>query len=95
MSEEEFGWIPRDEKMWSAEEDIRWCGNLALGCAAFIMLAGVVFGGYAASPIIKCYTITAAMIFGAIFGAIGIWTRWHIHQKTKRTTIKRPEGWRK
>ena len=86
MSDGEF-------KTWSWEEDVRWCANLALGCSVVIILAGVIFASYAGTPIVKCYTITAALIFGAIFGAVGVATHLHVKRQIDRTTIKR-EGWK-
>ena len=92
MSEEELGWITKDEKMWSAEEDVRWCGNLAIGCGLFFMLAGWVFIQYIEATGSRCYVMTAAAIFGLLFIAIGIATRWWVHKKIKRTTIRRLGG---
>ena len=94
MSEEEFGWITKDKRMWSAEEDIRWCGNLAIGCGGFFILAGWVFIQYIEAAGIRCYVMTAAAIFGLLFCAIGLASHWWVYRKIKRTTIKRPEGWR-
>ena len=62
---------------------------------AFLVLAGVVFAGYAESSVVKCYTITAALIFGAMFATVGAVIHLRVYQKIKRTTIKRPEGWGK
>jgi hypothetical protein len=94
MSEEEFGWITEESK-WTVEEDLKWCANLALGIGGLIILGGVIFGNYAHSPGVKCYTITSALIFGVMFALVGAVLHWHVYQKIKRTTISRPEGWRK
>ena len=94
MSDEEFGWIT-DKPDWSYEEDLRWCANIALGMGGLIILAGVVFGNYAETAMIKCYAITLALIFGALFFVIGGAIHWHVYQKIKRTTIKRRKGWGK
>ena len=94
MSEDEFGWITAKPE-WTVEEDLRWCANLALAVGGFIILAGVVFAGFADSSAVKCYTIASSLIFGAAFATVGAVIHWHVYQKIKRTTIKRPEGWRK
>ncbi len=93
--DEEFGWITETPN-WNAEEDLRWCANIALGMGGLIVLAGIIFSNYSASTVVKCYTITAALIFGALFFVVGGAIHWHVHQKIKRTTIKRRgEGWGK
>ena len=94
MSDEEFGWIDKKPK-WSAEEDLRWCANLALGMGGLIILGGVIFSNYAISPVVQCYTITAALIFGAMFFVLGGAIHWHVYQKIRRTTIKHLGRWGK
>ena len=76
-----------DFKTWSWEEDVRWCANLALVCGALIILAGVIFANYAEAPMVKCYTMTASLIFGALFGAVGVASHLYVRHQIRRTTI--------
>jgi ABC-type uncharacterized transport system permease subunit len=92
MSEEEFGRITEEGKMWSAEEDVKWCANVALGAGGVVILGGVIFAGYAESMAVKSYTIIAALIFGVMFIAVGAISHWWVRRQIKRTTISRPGG---
>lgn len=85
MNDEDF--------LWSAEEDIKWCGNIAIGAGLLLMIAGVVFIRFVDSAASRCYVMTAAVIFGLLFGAVGVGSHWWVHRKIQRTTIRRPEGW--
>ena len=94
MSDEEFGWIT-DKPPWTAEDDLKWCANIALGMGGVLILAGVILGNYAETPMIKCYAITLALMFSALFFVIGGAIHWHVYQKIKRTTIKHLGRWGK
>jgi hypothetical protein len=79
-------------ELWSAEEDVKWCANVALAAGGIVIFAGVIFAGYAESASVKCYTITASLIFGAMFLAVGAASHWWVRKSIERTTIGRLDG---
>jgi protein-S-isoprenylcysteine O-methyltransferase Ste14 len=76
--------------MWDFEEDLRWCANLALGCAFVLMFGGVILSSYMTDG--KDYTLIMFGIMALLFAGVGIglhYRRWR--EFKRRTIIRRPE----